>query len=257
MGLNYLSRMNTNHVKELEKKTNLVFLPIGPTEVHATHLPMATDVVSAVDMVERAAEKLRKKGIECLIAPALNYCLADVANVFHGNTTLRPETVAAVVGDICVSVAKWGFTKIVIVCGHGEPRNVDAINKGVEYAKGVNKNIDAVVSQWLGKGMPLMNGVCKEEHPELDIHAGEIETGLMLNRCPELVDLEALSKLEPNWNGTTFFEDLANGIDNFIDLGAPLAYLGDPRIATAETGEKVYDIFSDIVTDEAEELVKK
>ena len=50
---------------------------------------------------------------------------------------------------------------------------------------------------------------------------------------------------------------IINGIDNFIDLGAPLAYLGDPRIATAETGEKVYDIFSDIVTDEAEELVKK
>ncbi len=257
MKLNKLSDMNTNQVKELQKKTKLAFIPVGPTEVHAQHLPMCTDVESACDMVERAAVKLKKQGIECLIAPPVNYCLADVANVFVGNTTLRYETVAALIEDICISLAKWDFTKIIVVCGHGEAENVQAINEGVKNAMAKNDKIDGFVSEWLSIGMPKMKGVCKEEFPEYDIHAGEIETGLMLNRCPDLVDLEALSKLEPNWNGKTFYEKLEAGIHNFIDLGAPLAYLGDPRMGTAETGEKIYDIFSDIVLDEALKLLNK
>lgn len=36
--------------------------------------------------------------------------------------------------------------------------------------------------------------------------------------------------------------------------GAPLAYFGDPRLATKETGYLVYDVFSDIVVDEIRRL---
>ena len=96
------------------------------------------------------------------------------------------------------------------------------------------------------------------------IRAKDVEemTGhfLMFNEMLKTYDLPISHELIKRYHyklKSGVFEDLANGIDNFIDLGAPLAYLGDPRIATAETGEKVYDIFSDIVTDEAEALVKK
>ena len=39
MKLNYLGHMNTIQVKEMEKKTSLAMLPIGPVEVHGPHLP--------------------------------------------------------------------------------------------------------------------------------------------------------------------------------------------------------------------------
>ncbi|AET68620.1 uncharacterized protein, putative amidase [Desulfosporosinus orientis DSM 765] len=256
MSLNYLPNMNINQVKILEEKTNIALLPVGPNEVHGQHLPAATDVLSAIDLAERTATKLQNKGMEALIAPPLNYGLADVANVFDGNTTLRYGTVANLFEDICLSLAKWGFNEIVIISGHAEPRNAEAMMEGIRRASEQNEKIKAKLSEWFFKGLPQVGSICKGAHPEWDLHAGEIETSFMLLKYPELVDMEALSKLEPNWEGEHLFERLAHGKDNFADAGAPLAYFGDPRIATKETGEKLQNFFSDIIVEEVLELIK-
>ena len=60
-----------------------------------------------------------------------------------------------------------------------------------------------------------------------------------------------MRNLEPNWEGRHLDRLIAEGKNDWLDLGAPLAYYGDPRLATAETGDKVYDVFSDIVAGEA------
>ena len=62
-------------------------------------------------------------------------------------------------------------------------------------------------------------------------------------------DTEILNTLEPNWEGEFLFDRLAGGND-FIGCRAPLAYFGDPRIATAETGVKVYERYADHVVEE-------
>ena len=115
MPAHYLFRMNTREVQALAPKTNIALLPIGPTEVHSLHLPLGRDVESALEVCERTSAKLQAMGLDCLIASPINYALADVANCFCGNTTLRPETVAAIVEDVCTSLAKWGFTHIMIM----------------------------------------------------------------------------------------------------------------------------------------------
>lgn len=78
----------------------------------------------------------------------------------------------------------------------------------------------------------------------------------MLLRYPELVDYRELSKLEPNWEGKHLLKRAAAGKNDWLDLGAPLAYFGDPQKADKETARKVYDVFSDIVVEEVLELIK-
>jgi creatinine amidohydrolase len=72
-----------------------------------------------------------------------------------------------------------------------------------------------------------------------------------------IVDQKELSKLKPNWEGKNLHENIALGKNDWLDLGAPLAYFGDPRMATKSTGDKVYDIFSDIVVEEVIEFKKE
>ncbi|NBJ14613.1 MAG: creatininase family protein [Dehalobacter sp. 4CP] len=256
MKLNYLFNMTTKQVRNLEGKTNIALFPMGPCEVHGTHLPMMVDVTSANEMTERAAQKLKDKGIETLIAPTLHYTLADIANSFDGNITLKFETVANIVEDVCLGLAKWGFNKIVIICAHGEPKNNEAIKEGIKRASLKKDGLKVKVSAWFHHGLPRMSSVCKGEHPEWDFHAGEWETGLILLRHPELVDQEELIKLKANYEAEHLFERISAGKNDWKDVGAPLAYLGDPQIATKETGDKVYDIFSDIVVEEVLELIK-
>ncbi len=253
MELNYLSSMTYKQVQVLERKTDIALFPIAPTEAHGPHLPMMVDVLSADEITERAARKLKEKGIETLIAPTLNYALADSSNSFDGNITIRFETVANIVEDVCFALAKWGFNRIMIVCGHGEPRNIKAIAEGAKKASEKTR-METKISDWFMGGLPEIAPVCKEEHPEWDWHAGEWETALVLLRHPELVDEKELGKLEPNWEGEHLVENIAAGKRDWLALGAPLAYFGDPRLATKETGEKVYDIFSDIVVQEVLEL---
>lgn len=252
MGLYYLSKMNTKQVQVLQKDCDLAFVPIGPTEVHSYYLPTMTDVVLAEEVCKRAAERLEKRGIKTLIAPPIEYCVADGLNTFPGNTTLRMSTVSALIEDVCISLSKWGFKNVVIIVGHGEPRNTEAILEGLKSAMNKDNTLNARFSEWTSKGMKNAEYLFKSEHPELEIHAGEHEVGMMLLRHPELVDREALNATEPLWATPDFWEKVSSHdpVYTFPELGAPDGYLGNPRVGTAETADKVFDVVADYVCEE-------
>ena len=52
MALNYLYKMTSTKIKELQPKCNLAFIPLGPTEVHGPHLPLMTDFRSGLELCE-------------------------------------------------------------------------------------------------------------------------------------------------------------------------------------------------------------
>lgn len=256
--LHYLYRMNGAQIKELQKDCTLAILPMGPTEVHGPHLPLMTDIMSGLEIAERVAEKLQAKGIESIIATPITYCHADVTNCFPGNTSLRPETVTAMIEDICVSLADSGFYNIIVTSGHADPTNAAAVKQGFVNANARNPKVNAVNSEWFDKG--IVNGRAKEafncEHPEWDLHAGESETAFNLFRNPELIDMNQVAALKANWEGEFLFPRILGGAKDFLECGAPDAYFGDPTSATAENGDRQYDIFSDIVVEEVLELLK-
>jgi creatinine amidohydrolase len=253
--LNHMFSMNREQFKALMEKTDLAFLPVSPMEAHGPHLPLGSDVLTACQMCDDAARKLQDEGIESLIAAPINYCLADVASCFPGTATIRAETVTALVEDVCTNLAGRGFKKILFVSGHAEPANMEAIIQGGENVRKKYPDFKYFFSEWFTKGLPLTYHVLREEHPEWDIHAGEIESSQIMYIRPEWVNEEAMRALKVNNEAEFFGERLAAGVDNFIDLGAPDTYFGDPAKATAETGRKIFDIVSDFIVKEVKEYL--
>src|ERR687893_513465 len=246
--LHYLQRMTYPQVGSLAARTDLALLPVGPPEAHGPHLPVGTDLLAAGELCERAARNLAASGIECVVAPLLPYCLAEVAAPFPGTITVRAEVVTALVADICRSLTRSGFRRTLIVSGHAEEENLKALEAGA--MQGAEMGALARVSRWYGSALPRLLHLLKEEHPEYDIHAGEWETALVLLRAPELVDRAALDALPPNWETRNISERRAAGARYFPELGAPEAYCGDPRRATSKAGENLYAALGRFVAQE-------
>lgn|GEM_PF-590396 len=249
---NFMFSMNREEFKELMRKTDLAFLPVSPMEAHGPHLPLSTDVLTATQMCIDASRKLQDEGIESLIASPINYCLADACH-FPGTATIRFETLAAIVEDVCTSLAEWGFRKFMIVSGHAEGPSIEAIKQGAENVKKKYPDFKFYFSDFFASGLPLTFDLCRGEHPEWDIHAGEIETAQVLYMHPEWVDIKTCRTLPANHAAEHFFEKIDAGADNFADLGAPNTYFGDPAAATGELGRKICDIVADFVAGEVKE----
>ena len=252
--LNYLERMTYPQVERLASRTDFALLPVGPPEAHGPHLPVGTDLIAARELCERAARELAGRGTECLIAPLLSYCLAEVASPFPGTITVRAEVVAALVVDICRGLARSGFGRTLIVSGHAEEENLAALRAGAEQAGKAEALVQ--VSRWYEHALPRLLHLLEEDHPEYDVHAGEWETALVLLRAPELVDRRALGTLPPNWGTRNISERRAAGARTFPELGAPEAYCGDPRRATSKTAENLYAALGKFVAEEGASLLR-
>jgi creatinine amidohydrolase len=250
----FLERMTYPQVERLAARTELALLPIGPPEAHGPHLPVGTDLITARELCERAAMELANRGVECLILPLLPYCLAEVARPFAGTISVRAEVVAALVADICGGLARSGFRRTLVVSGHAEEENLRALREGAQRA-GVEGAL-VQVSRWYGDALPRSLHLLGEDHPEYDLHAGEWETSLVLLSEPELVDHAALDALAPNWEILNISERRAGGARTFPELGAPQAYCGDPRLATPETGERLYSALGRFIAEEGASLLR-
>ncbi|MGZ9811701.1 creatininase family protein [Pseudoroseicyclus sp. H15] len=88
-------------------------LPLGSTEQHA-HLSLATDNILSERVAAEAAEPL---GVP--VFPALAYGITPYFMAFPGTVSLSLATYAAVVREILDSLYATGFSRILIVNGHG------------------------------------------------------------------------------------------------------------------------------------------
>lgn len=109
--LNRLERMTYPQLERLAARTDLALLPVAPVEAHGPHLPLGTELIAATELCERAARGVAARGLECVLAPPLAYCLAEVASSFPGTIGVREGAVSAVVEDICRGLARSGFPK--------------------------------------------------------------------------------------------------------------------------------------------------
>ncbi len=161
----------------LAAKGTVVAVPIGSTEQHGLHLPVDVDCRTA-EHVARAAAGLAP--VPVLVTPTLWAAISPHHMEFPGTITLRLQTLAHVLTDLCESIVAHGFERILIVNGHGGNR--DALGAvTLELRHTMRRQIRAV--SWFD----LVQNVLEElrEGPGSDIgHAGELETSVMLSLAP-------------------------------------------------------------------------
>ena len=246
-GPRLLPEMTSEEIGEELKHTDVIIFPVASTEVHGPHLPLAADTIQGTDAVRRIVAKFASEGIRVVGGLPIPLGISMQQLDFPGTISLSTDTMMAVIRDVCNSVIKHGFRRIVLVMSHDG-------NLGVLYsaAEEISKQpgVRVLLINWLPFLRSKYTEVLKSKSGG---HGGEGETARVLASIPELVHLDRAKvgpveggegpKLESDvsvhFGGGTF--DPARGLKDKTPIGS----FGDPRGATAEIGEKCYAIIED------------
>ncbi len=228
-----LSKMSWPEVKEALAQTDIVLLPVGSIEQHATHLPVDNDIFTSFEISKRVAAKLAGE-FRLLVAPPLPYGLSPHHMGFPGTVSLRIETFIQAVRDVCTSLASHGFKKIVIVNGHGG--NTSALHVA-SHIVASETGAKVFVMEWWDLVPEIVAKLFKPPF----YHACETETSMVL-ALDQRVDVEKAQPSVPIEQSKFVKHDfMASGpkvFEPLLDMKAltSTGAVGDPTRATKEKG---------------------
>jgi creatinine amidohydrolase len=233
-----MSEMSWTEIEQALKERPIALVPVGNTEAHGPHLPVAADTVIAVEAARRTALRLKQKSLHALIAPPVTFCVSELGAEFPGTVSLPPDTAVALLRDVSVALAKK-FRAIAFINVNQEPANLEAQKRAAEEAKKAGAGVcvtDLTKKRWSDRLGASFNA---------GDHAGSFETSLMLACAPEMVREKERISLPPM---DALGPALRKGAKSFAEAGGEDAYFGDPTAASAEEGEAHLNTLADIFT---------
>lgn len=225
----------------------IAVLPVAATEQHGPHLPLCVDS-ALVDGVIAAALPHLAADVPALFLPTQAVGLSPEHARFAGTLTLKAETVIRLWTDIGESVAACGVKKLVLLNSHGGQVGVMDI-----VARDLRARLGMLVYGVNWFGLPLVgpggedvNALFSDHEHRFGIHAGDIETSMMLALAPEQVDMaKAQNFASTSEDRAKRFDVLGNG--KSAKLGwqmqdyNPQGAVGNAAVASADKGSRVLD----------------
>ena len=223
----------------------IAVLPVAATEQHGPHLPLSVDTV-LVDGVVTAALPHLPEALRVLFLPTQAVGLSPEHARFSGTLTLKSETILRLWTDIGESVAAAGIKKLVLFNAHGG--NVSLMDI---VARDLRARLDLLVYSVSWFNLPLhgedgqdVNALFSADEHRFGIHAGDVETSLMLALDPDRVDMALAQDFHSrSQDRAQRFALLGNG--KSAKLGwqmqdyNPLGAVGNAAAATADKGRAV------------------
>ena len=166
-------------------------LPVAAIEQHGPHLPVGVDALIMEGYLDRVMERLPEES-GALFLPIQSIGTSREHVAFPGTLTLTPETALRAWIEIGESVARAGCRKLVIANSHG---GNNALIDIVARELRVRRNMLVVPAFWHRFGYP--DGLFGGHERQHGIHAGDIETSLMLAFRPELVRTDEIDHFRP------------------------------------------------------------
>lgn len=235
--------LSTRDFAQLDVARTIAVLPVAAIEQHGPHLPVNVDTALVEGVISAALAHLPAE-LPVLFLPTQAVGLSPEHLRFPGTLSLKAETVIALWTQIGESVARCGIRKLVLLNSHGGQVGVMDI-----VARDLRARLDLLVYSVNWFNLPLGNevdGLFSAEEHRFGIHAGEIETSMMLALAPEQVDMaQARNFASSSQARATQFEILGNGRSAKLgwqmqDYNAQGA-VGNAAAATADKGRAVLD----------------
>lgn len=239
-----MSNMTVKEMKEALLKTKTVIIPMGSTEQHGYHLPLSCDMYNAVEVPHRVADR-----INAVVAPPINYTYSG--GELFGTVNVSPQVLSLYLMDICSEFMRMGFKNICTFMGHGGTLNMAAVTDAMRMILKKNNHRDdlifSVIRSWelSPTWLEIFN-----KGPQRDIHAGNVETSLMMYWKPEQVrskfeldrpEVAGMLRTDPDW-----YEVEEKAIEHSFVVGRPyqrkaieVGVMGFPEQATVDLGELI------------------
>jgi len=239
------NRLSAPALREQANRDAVVLIPVGATEQHGPHLPTGVDTFLAAEACLRASAILVEKNQPVVCAPSLPWGLSEHHVAFGGTLTLPLTTYYLLLKDLCSSVNRAGFQRIVIVNGHGG--NISALNAIVDQLALDLPGADVSVATYVAVAPARVEQILETQGSIM--HACEGETSMMLAAFPGLVAEQLLpqavgpesglrSDAVPLYRWRSFRDVTENGVS------------GDARSATADKGEELLDMFAEALAEQ-------
>jgi creatinine amidohydrolase len=234
----FLGEMTNREVEAFVRDHQTVIVPIGSTEQHGPHGPLATDTIVPTEVARRVAAK-----VGAAVAPPIGYGLSYPHAGFTGVVYLRIPTFMALVEDVAVGLATMGFRTIVFLNGHYD--NTLAIAYACANAAGRLPDGTRAfpINYW--------DGMTAEEAgeffgPTAGLHANRAETSAVMAVDEGLVDIEHANAEMPPFPEvrspagvhTAFFFSTPGSVYRATQSGT----WGDARESSVEYGRRYLDV---------------
>lgn len=240
----YWSDHTSEQFSRLPREQLIAVLPVGAVEQHGPHMPICTDHALIDGVVAATLPKL-PDDLPVLFLPTLAYGKSNEHARYPGTITLSAATLMPMWMEIGASVARAGVRKFMLFNAHGGQMDaMDIVACDLREKHGLM----ALSAHWFTLGLPP--GLFSEHELKHGIHAGELETSVMLALKPHTVHMDK-AKAFGSLTETLAEENRFLSITPSGKLGwqtqdlNPEGACGDATRATAEKGRAVLDFVSD------------
>ena len=221
----------------------VAILPVAAIEQHGPHLPVSVDT-SLINGVIQAALPHLPESLPVLFMPTQQVGKSNEHIRYPGTLTLSAQTLISVWMELGACVARAGIKKLLLFNSHGGQASVmDIVARDLRTAH----DLMVFSSNWytLPLGDEVMNLFPPAEH-RFGIHAGDIETSMMLALREKYVDMAHAQHFHTQAEGRSkTYPILGNGTS--VKLGwqmqdyNPYGAAGNAAQATAAKGHAVID----------------
>jgi creatinine amidohydrolase len=249
-------------VSQAVEQKKVILLPVGSTEQHGPHLPLDVDNLIANSLCLEAGRRAPDK---ILVASIVSYGYNVHAFDYPGTMHVSYEHLLGYCLGVCKSFAYHGFKRIVIVNGHGGNSAVLEL-----VSRRAILETDALVAPLVWWNLlridpEFLPSVRESVFPGGTGHACEVETSLYLHLAGEKVQMDKAKDHIAWYNrqGTSSFQwgdlfgsgpvSLFEPTSTFVEDGT----FGQPTLATAEKGRRMFEEAATRLVQFAEEFQKR
>jgi creatinine amidohydrolase len=195
-------------------------LPVGSFEQHGDYLPLITDTVIASAISRELASVY-----PLLQLPPVTISCSHEHSVWRGTVSISSSTLHSMIDDVYSSIAAAGLTSLVVLnCHGGNYVLANVVQEGNVLGKSMA--LFPSGTDWAEARQSAKLATSNHE----DMHAGELETSILLHVNPELV---RDGYQAADWVADDRRHLLTTGMSEYTRSGV----IGRPSLASAEKGK--------------------